>query len=122
MSAFDGPPPTRPPRFLRQFALTQGRVESVGRTLPLESLVITTPIGADVAATLSPEHRAIRELCVGPHSIAEIAVHLAVHLGIARILVSDLVAHGYASVTEADTENGPDLHTLERLLYDLERL
>ena len=51
---------------------------------------------------------------------AEISAHLHVHLGIARVLVSDLVAHGHVAISDTDTgNNGPDLPTLERLLDDL---
>jgi hypothetical protein len=108
-----------PPRFVRQFALTQGRTESLGQTLPIESLVIST---SHSPYRLSPEQLAIRALCISPHSIAEISSHLRVHLGIARVLVSDLVAHGLATVTTGSSGTGPDLATLERLLHDLERL
>jgi hypothetical protein len=119
-----GPPthhggPPGQPRFVRQFALTQGRAESFGQTLPIESLVISTP---HAPYRLTPEQQAIRALCMTPHSIAEISSHLRVHLGIARVLVSDLVAHGLATVTTGSSETGPDLATLERLLHDLERL
>jgi Protein of unknown function (DUF742) len=111
--------PAGPPRFVRQFALTQGRAESFGQTLPIESLVIATP---QSPYRLTPEQQAIRTLCRRPHSIAEISSHLRVHLGIARVLVSDLVANGLATVTTGSSDTGPDLATLERLLHDLERL
>jgi Protein of unknown function (DUF742) len=113
------PAPPGPPRFVRQFALTQGRTESIGPTLPIESLVIATP---HTPYRLTAEQQAIRALCSTPHSIAEISSHLRVHLGIARVLVSDLVANGLATVTTGNYDTGPDLPTLERLLHDLERL
>jgi hypothetical protein len=112
-----GPP--GPPRFVRQFALTQGRTESFGQTLPIESLVIATPT---TAQRLNAEQHTIRALCVRPISIAEISSHMRVHIGIARVLVSDLVANGLATVTTGNQDSGPDLPTLERLLHDLERL
>ena len=39
------------PRFLRQYALTQGRVRSVGRDWPLDISVQTTSLGAEHGLT-----------------------------------------------------------------------
>ncbi len=45
------------------------------------------------------------------------------HLGIARVLLSDLAAGGLVEIAPAIHDaNGPDLHTLERLLDDLQAL
>ncbi len=120
MNSPSSPPSPERPRFLRQFALTQGRGQSIDRDLPLESLVTALPVVRQ--NWLTPEQRLIVEMCVGPRSIAEISSHLHVHLGVARILVSDMVANGLASVVSADNDTGPDLDTLERLLNDLQRL
>jgi hypothetical protein len=116
----NGPPPGGPPRFLRQFALTQGRSISVGAELPLEALVSASWL--ERPHVLTSEQNAIHHLCSSPHSIAEIASHLRVHLGIARVLVGDMVALGLASVTANDNDEGPDITTLERLLRDLQQL
>ncbi len=110
---------TRAPRFLRQYALTQGRVHSVGRNLPLDALVQVTDRGRAEAATRAPEQAAVLRLADSPVSIAEISAHLHVHLGIARVLVSDLFAHGLIALGADDQGDGPDLETLERLLDDL---
>ena len=115
-----GPPSSGSPRFVRQFALTQGRATSSGRALPLEALVTAMPVAPNVA--LSTEQRSIVAMCSSPRSIAEISSYLQVHLGIARVLVGDMVALGLATVSVTDNDTGPDLLTLERLLHDLERL
>ena len=113
--------PARPSRFLRQYALTQGRVHSVGRDLPLDTLVQVSGTGRDRRATVPHEQAAVLDLADRPVSIAEIGAHLHVHLGIARVLVSDLCASGMVAVSTADHPDGagPDLETLERLLDDL---
>lgn len=112
------------PRFLRQYALTQGRVYSVGRDWSLDTLVQATRLAFDPDAQLTPELRSIVSLTSDrPLSIAEIGAHLHVHLGIARVLVSDMVAHEYVAVSTPDYSeagDGPDLVTLERLLDELQ--
>ena len=107
--------------FVRQFALTQGRVRSAGGDLPLDTLVEATEAGRLAVGSLAPERRRIVEYAQATLSIAEISAHLHVHLGIARVLVGDLVADGYVVVGVGSTsaEAGPDLQTLERLLDDL---
>jgi len=113
----------KPNRFVRQFALTQGRARSIGTDLPLDTQVQTTLSGRNRERELVAESAAILRMCRTPISIAEISAHLHVHLGVARVLVSDLAATGDVAVTTADhDENGPDLLTLERLLDDLQAL
>ncbi len=111
------------PRFVRQFAMTQGRANSVGRDLPLDTLVETTNLGVSVRQRLVGEQALIVDLAESTVSIAEISAKLHVHLGIARVLVSDLVAHELVAISApALTEDGPDLATLEQLLVDLTAL
>lgn len=110
----------RPARFLRQFALTSGRVRSLGRDLPLETLVLVTTAGAERAVGLPTEQAAILSLCRSPISIAEVSARLQVHLGVARVLVSDLAVRGFLATSAEDGDDGPDLATLERLLDDLQ--
>lgn len=113
------------PRFVRQFVLTKGRSRSLGADLALDTLVTLTDAGRRraVGGELQAEAAQIARLLDGPLSVAEIGAHLHVHLGIARVLVSDLVAAGIAAVSASDfDESGPDLGTLERLLDDLQAL
>jgi hypothetical protein len=112
-------------RFVRQFALTQGRARSLGEDLPLEAVVTVTEACAHRLAADPPrlEQARIAELAVSPLSVAEVAAHLRVHLGVARVLVSDMAAAGLVALSTADfDDDGPDLRTLERLLDDLEAL
>jgi hypothetical protein len=114
----------RPARFLRQYALTQGRVHSIGRDLPLDTLVQTSDLGLERAHMVSSEQGALLRLAHQPVSIAELGAHLRVHLGIARVLVSDLCARELVSVSTSDFAEGegPDLDTLERLFDDLSNI
>jgi hypothetical protein len=110
----------RPPRFVRQFALTRGRVSSAA-DLALDTLVQATDAGWRDLARLVPQQRSIIELARTPISVAEISAHLGLHLGIARVLVSDLAVSDHLAVSsQVIDDDGPDLSTLERLLDDLQ--
>ena len=110
----------QPSRFVRQFALTNGRARSVGKNLALDTLVCAVPRSRLHYDALSREQRAIVDMATSPLSIAEISAYMHVHLGIARVLVSDLVAHGHVAISDtSNSDHGPDLPTLERLLDDL---
>ncbi len=112
-------------RFLRQYALTDGRAHSTGRNLPLDALITATEACRThlIEGTLSPERAEIATLGATPISIAEVAAKVQVHLGIARVLVSDMADQGLLALSTADfDETGPDLRTLERLLDDLQAI
>jgi Protein of unknown function (DUF742) len=108
-------------RFVRQFALTKGRAQSHGETLPFDTLVTAVPGHRSDGPNL--EYNEILRRSQDPISIAEISAHLGVHIGIARVLVSDMVFEGLVTIATAEFgDNGPDLRTLERLLHDLQAL
>ena len=73
---------------------------------------------------MSPEQGALLRLANRPVSIAELGAHLHVHLGIARVLVSDMCARELVAVSTSDFAEGegPDLETLERLFDDLSNI
>jgi Protein of unknown function (DUF742) len=95
---------------VRPYTLTAGRtVPPVD--LPLEAPIITlhfAPVptwpGTDVRAR-------ILELGMESRSVAEIAAHLALPLGVARVLIGDLVTQGYLRV---DATLGGSMSTDER--------
>jgi hypothetical protein len=98
---------------VRPFFLTRGRTRSVGEDLPVEALVTAYGRPTD---ELDPEHRAIVELCRHkPIAIAEIAARGNLPLGVARVVVSDLVAWGHMEVHETVDVHG-DAHLLRRLI------
>ncbi len=112
-----------PARFVRQFALTKGRARSVGKELAMDTLVRATDLGLERRDGLVRDRQQVLDLCRETISVAEIGALLHVHLGIARVLVSDMVAHQLVTTSSADfDEDGPDLGILERLLDDLQAL
>jgi hypothetical protein len=108
-------------RVVPAYALTRGRTRSVGPDLPLEALVTATESGEQRVSSLQAERRIIVELCAAPMSIAEIAAHLRLPVGVARVLVSDLASGRYLAVhLPQTTDDGrPDAAILERLLDGL---
>jgi hypothetical protein len=84
---------------IRPFLLTGGRTRPAQEGLRVESLIHARP---DVPRSdLRFEAHQIVELCQQPISLAELAAALRVPLGVARVLVSDLVEDGIVALVEA---------------------
>ncbi|HEY6795465.1 MAG TPA: DUF742 domain-containing protein [Kineosporiaceae bacterium] len=119
--------PERPtgPSLVRPYARTGGRTKP-GRHLDLEALVRTTARGRDAwhSPLLTPEHTSVIELCSGTVSVAEIAARLAVPLGVARVIIADMVDLGLVEVMTTSASNGDerDPAFLRRVLSGLQRL
>lgn len=97
----DPPPPT--PELdddlvVRPFLLTGGRTRPVRDGLRVETMLSAQP--AALSAPLRFEARRIVELCQRPMSVADVAVALGTPLGVARVLVADLVVDGYLHLVE----------------------
>jgi hypothetical protein len=83
---------------VRPYVLTGGRVRSEGDDVRLDTLVQASP-GQSHPAVLSTEQRAILAGLAGSYlTVAEIASRLQLPLGVARVLVADLVAAGALQV------------------------
>jgi hypothetical protein len=101
----DQPEPDRNPAdadladdtLVRPFLVTGGRTEPLHDGLRLESLVHSSP--AARSAPLRFELRQIVDLCRSPTTVADVAARLGVPLGVARVLIADLVSGGYATVS-----------------------
>ena len=110
-------------RVVPVYALTGGRTRSnAGADMPVESLVTAAEAGV-FAADLQLEYRATVELAATPVSIVEIGASLGVPVGVARVLVSDLVNAKYLVVhlppVPTTADGGPAPEILERLLEGL---
>jgi uncharacterized protein DUF742 len=115
-----GTPEAQGGRVVPVYALTGGRTRSsTGADMPVETLVTVTPAGHRVGE-LHLEYRATVELASQPISVVEIGAALRVPVGVARVLVSDLVDAGYLAVhLPPSAEGGPAPEILERLLEGL---
>jgi uncharacterized protein DUF742 len=83
---------------IRPFLLTGGRTRPAQEGLRVETLVQARP-GA-LTPGLRFEAREIVEACQAPTSLAEVAARLRVPIGVARVLVSDLIAEGSVQMVQ----------------------
>lgn len=97
-------------RFVRPFMVTEGRTRPLRDDLRIETMVITIP--AALSAPLRFEQRRVVELCQSPMSLAEIGAVLKIPLGVARVLVADLVTGNYVTIREPAAL---PVHVLERI-------
>ena len=108
----------------RPYALTGGRTRPRVE-LAYETLVRTNDRGRSVRDEVGALDRRILDLAVRPLSVAEIAAHTGVVIGVARVLVGDLVAAGRldrSSDVAASGAQRPDVSLLERVLDGLQGL
>jgi hypothetical protein len=108
-----------PTSFVRPYVLTRGRTRSQ-YDLSIETLVSAVPMATSGPA--AAEHEAVIALCQEPRSVAEVAALLGIPLGVAKVLLGDLVATGAVAVHRTVGVAGPDLALMERVLAGLRRL
>lgn len=118
-------------RVVPLYALAQGtrrpRPEAEGPDaapaddVPWEAMVTATRIGLDSRSRLQFEQGQIVDLCRRPVSVAEVAAHLRVPVGVARLLVAELRDEGMvtAHVPTYGGDGRPSGEVLDRLLAGL---
>jgi len=95
---------------IRPFMVTGGRTRPLQDGLRIESMVSALP--AALSAPLRFELRRIVELCQQPRSVAELAVALGVPLGVARVLIADLLA---SNLVRAEDQSELSIEIIERI-------
>ncbi|GAB2663668.1 DUF742 domain-containing protein [Nocardia goodfellowii] len=112
----------------RLYTLTGGRSKPDSDSFDLVTLVVTE---SDPTPGMQSEHVAILRMCTAPTAVVEIAAELRLPVGIATILLSDLLDMGKITVrhpTSAPSSPGgpwtslPDASTLEKVLVGLRKL
>ncbi|MDL4777831.1 MULTISPECIES: DUF742 domain-containing protein [Thermomonosporaceae] len=112
----------RPPRderaLVRPHVVTGGRAHPSRNVFDLVTLVIAV---SDRTTGLNPEQRRIVTLCRGGAlSVAEIAGHLRLPVGVARVLLSDLMDSGHVTTrAPAPSARPPRLQLLQEVLDGL---
>lgn len=85
--------------FVRPFVITGGRTRAADTSLRMETLVQSTTAGHK---GLNFEHARIVEICREPRSVAEVAALVSVPLGVATVLVADMVDQGRLARYDSD--------------------
>lgn len=108
---------------VRPYTRTGGRTRA-DHDFALETLVSTTEQGRSYRGAAIAEHRSICEHCQRPRSVAEVAAHLGLPLGVAKVLLADMANIGLVQVHEAGVlvDDGPSLEFMERVLSGLRAL
>jgi hypothetical protein len=96
-------PTSREANLVRPYTLTAGRTET-SVDLPLEAPIETLPAGQAHRWPPDDARGKIIQLCANSPSVAEISARLDLPLGVARVLVGDLVLSGYLRVHRTLTE------------------
>ena len=96
--------------------ITTGRTVGAAGEIPIETMV-TARRNAD---RLGEDHAAVVEICSKPISIAEIAAHRSVPVGVARVLVADLTESRHLEMFE--TAAVEDAALIRRLLNGIRSL
>ncbi|MCD7441582.1 MULTISPECIES: DUF742 domain-containing protein [Streptomyces] len=109
--------------FVRSYVITGGRRLPSADDLALHTLVTLAP-DREMPLGAGPEVRAIWELCAGGYlSVAEVAGHLSLPVGVARLLLTDLFEQGHLLRRAAPPRAQlADRATLEKVLHGLETL
>jgi hypothetical protein len=110
----------RDPSQVRPYAVTGGRTRPADTNLSIEALVTITPAGAAATPALVLEQRSIALRCHEPLSVAELSAHLGVPLGVARILIADMIDDGLVTIHQPLAPPNPAL--LQRVLHGLQAL
>ncbi|GAA3363443.1 MULTISPECIES: DUF742 domain-containing protein [Saccharopolyspora] len=108
---------------VRPYARTRGRTRT-DYDLAIETLVSTSERGRGQSNPATPEHRSICGLCVEARSVAEVAAHLRLPLGVVRVLIGDMAGLGLVLIHENGmvVGDGPSMEFLERVLSGLRKL
>ena len=116
--------PEDEPSLVRPYALTSGRTRPAVE-VALEALIQALPDPHDRQADLGNIESSILALCRESPSVVEIAARAGVPLGVARVIVADLVESGHVRVLatlQEDSSDGERRELIERVLSGLRRI
>ena len=91
---------------VRPYAVTRGRTEPI-RDIPIEAVLLVSPAAVQEARFAGHDKHRIAVLCEPKAlSLAEIAALSRLPLGVARVLVADMVADGLLQLHSAAPRTG----------------
>ncbi len=105
---------------VRGFMLTRGRTRATVAELAIETLV-SAPAGVTARDDIRDrQHQRVRDLLVGPMSIAELSAHQMIPLPVAVLIASEMVAAGHlvagSTLGSDDTDFLRDIRSALQLL------
>src|SRR5687767_11315421 len=105
---------------VRPYTRTGGRTRP-DYDLAIEALISTSERGLERDAAVLPEHRSICGICTDTRSVAEVAAHLRLPLGVVRVLIGDMASMGLVLIHQGGLVVGdrPSIDFLERVLSGL---
>jgi Protein of unknown function (DUF742) len=102
---------------VRPYLITTGRTSPEDAAVQMQTVVVSAPQAEVCPGPVgTAEHARIVELCRKPHSVAELAAGLRVPLGVARVLVGDLLSTGLLATGPSAPQQATDVPFLERLI------
>lgn len=107
---------------VRAYTITGGRTSSQALALQFESMVAITDSGQLTLGSLTFERKKIACLCDRALSIAEISASLHVPIGVAKVLVGDLICDGVLQLYDAPTDVTQDLSLVRELIDGIRNL
>lgn len=118
--------PGRDPRghLIRPYTFTRGRTEPT-REVAIEAVLVTTQRGRQEAPFAGRDKHLICDLCDRqPQSLAEVAARTRMPLGVARVLVAEMVAEDMLTLhdTTIDDSYTEHMDLLEKVLDGLRKL
>ncbi|RVW07742.1 DUF742 domain-containing protein [Prescottella agglutinans] len=114
----------RGPNLVRPYSLTSGRTKPAVE-LALEALIQALPLRDYQLPDLGDIEATIIALCAQSPSVAEIAARVGVPIGVARVLVADLVEAGHVRILATLQEDASDSERrelIERVLGGLRNI
>jgi len=105
---------------VRPFLVTSGRTKGA-LDIPIEAQVVTTQRGRGARRSLAYEYRDIVNLCDEPLAVAEVAARLSLHLGVIRVLISDLQHHGLVDTYQSAADVADDVDIILRVIDGLKQ-
>ena len=109
---------------VRPYAVTRGRTEPQ-RNIPIEAVLVASQAAVQEARFAGHDKYRIAVLCEPrAQSLAEIAAHCRLPLGVTRVLVADMVADQLLALHSAAPRQGftERMDLLERVLSGLRKL
>jgi hypothetical protein len=103
---------------VRPFIMTGGRTRAERRDLRIETLLQTV---GTIPEDLPSEQIQILQECEAPTSVAEVAAHLHLVLGVVTVIAGDLIGAGLLQVHQTDPVE-IELDALTRMLERVKNL